>query len=272
MAVRLFSWFVLVLAAGFLVSPYGDARAASQALALLEVDGSTPLVCADGVCRAEFTTYCLQQDRDLPERGTPYEVAEGGGLQLVLTDPSGGVRRVPAAPYIRIEAARASHTAVTISLPQSGMDVLDARSVAIEVGAQVTLAPVAVAGDENPQTEQERRDAAGPLRATGADIIDRAGGSVETVRVLNRLINVMPNGVEIDAGARGRLWQRALTTEFAAAPPARVDRAAQQYNTCWQDRVVQLGGYSVRECLQRRHDDLMWGHVERYWKAVGPAS
>jgi hypothetical protein len=263
---------IVGMVAGLMVSPFGDARAASQALALLEIDEATPLICTDGVCRAEFTTYCLQKDRALPQTGTPYEVAEGDGPLLVLTDAKGNVRRVPAAPHIRIEAARANHTAVTISVPRHIVDGFEARQVALEVGERMTLMPVAVAGDDNPLSEQERRDAAGRLRATGAELVDRVGGTVETVRVLNSLINAMPDSIEIDSEARGRLWQRALDAEFATAMPMRVDDAAREYAACWQDRVVQLGGYSVRECLRRRHDDLMWNHTKRYWDAVGPAS
>ena len=90
MTIRLLHWFALGLAAAFLMAPTGEARAASQMLALLETGGSTPLVCDGGVCKAEFSTFCLQQDRSLPGASMPYEVAEGSNLHLVLSDPAGG--------------------------------------------------------------------------------------------------------------------------------------------------------------------------------------
>jgi hypothetical protein len=263
---------VLVTAAVLAAVPFSGAQAAPQALALLETDGATPLVCTDGMCRAEFTTYCLQKERALPGAGTAYDVAEGRALHLVLTGPDGAVRRVPAAPHIRLRTNRAGHTAVVIEMPAQVVTQLGARQVAIEVGARVTLAPVPMVGDDNPMTEQERRIAAGPLRALGARVVDRAGASVEAVRVLNRLVNAMPEGVEIDPGARTRLWRRALAAGFDTALPAQRETAAREYAACWNNRVVELGGLSVRDCLGRRHDRLMWDQGERYWKAVGAGS
>lgn len=264
-----------VLASGaalLAVAPFGGARAAPQALALLETGGATPLVCADGVCKAEFTTYCLQKERPLPGAGTAYEVAEGGALRLLLTGTDGSVRRVTAAPHVRIRTTRAGHTAVVIELPAGVLARFAARRAAIEVGARVTLAPVAVAGDNDPLTEQERRIAAGPLRALGARVVDGAGSSLSTVRVLNRLVNAMPDRIEIDPAARTRLWRRALAAGFEAAPEKDRAQAAREYAACWENRVVELGGMSVRECLGRRHDRLMWDQGERYWKAVAAGS
>jgi len=248
------------------------AQAAPQALALLETGDATSLVCDGGVCKAEFTTYCLQKERPLPAAGTAYELADGGGLRLVLTGADGSVRRVEAGPHIRIRTARAGHTAVAIEMPADVLARFAARRASIEVGARVTLAPVAMAGDDNPLTDEERRIAAGPLRAVGAKIVDRGERSVGEVRVLNRLVNAMPDTIDIEPGARTRLWNRALAAGFDKAPAGDRTYAATEYAACWQDRVVELGGVSVRECLGRRHDRLMWDHGERYWKAVGAGS
>lgn len=48
-----------------------QSQAAPQVLALLETDSPTALNCANGVCQAEFTTYCLQKERDIPDATTP---------------------------------------------------------------------------------------------------------------------------------------------------------------------------------------------------------
>jgi hypothetical protein len=249
-----------------------NAQAAPQALALLETDTATPLVCADGICKAEFTTYCLQKERPLPGAGTAYEVVEGGALGLLLTAADGSVRRVKAAPHIRIRTSRAGHSAVVIEMPADILSQFAARQAALKVGDRVTLAPVAVAGDNQPLTEEERRIAAGPLRTLGAKVVDRDGGSVGTVRVLNRLVNAMPNAIDIAPGARKRLWHRALASGFHTAPAGVRATAEREYAACWNDRVVELGGISVRECLGQRHDRLMWDQGERYWNAVGAGS
>ncbi len=255
-----------------LAASAGAVQAASQALALLETDGPTPLICAGGVCKAEFTTFCLQKERPLPGAGTPYDLAQGRALHLVLTGQDGEIRRIAAAQHVRIRTSRAGHAAVVIEIPTQALAQLGAREAAIAVGPDVTLAPIPVAGDEDPMTEQEKRIAAGPLRRLGTRVVDRAGGSVEEVRVLNRLVNAMPRGIDIDPGARSRLWQRALAAGFDTAASWQRDIAKGEYATCWRDRVVELGGMSVRECLGRRHDRLMWDHGERYWKAVDAGS
>ena len=57
--------FILALIAALFAAPHSSALAAPQALALLKTGGPVTLTCADGVCKAEFSTYCLQQERDL---------------------------------------------------------------------------------------------------------------------------------------------------------------------------------------------------------------
>ena len=158
----------------------------------------------------------------MPRSGDPYRLAAGSQLTLVLTGQDVKTQRIPAADHIRITAARSGHTAVTILVVQSRLAALGARKAAIVVGEQITLFPHPVAGDDNPQTEQDKCSAA--------------------------------------------------DTVLRDAPDDRIKRAKQVYAACWRDRVVQLGGYSVRHCLQSRHDRLMWQHVKRYWGAVGAGS
>ena len=265
-----FQQILLALAAiGFSGILASTGQAATQSLALLETDGATPLQCDGGICKAEFSTFCLQKDRDLPRAGDPYRLAVGGRLTLVLTAQDGSTKRAPAADYIRVEAARSGHTAVTVSIDQKQ---LGAQTASIEVGERVTLMPVPFAGDDNPQTEQDRRIATGPLRQLGAKIVDSGPHDVGRVHTLNRLINALPDAIDRRPDARQTLWRRAAGTAFDRAPEARAQAAKQEYAACWQDRLVQLHGYSVRHCLQRRHDGLMWEHVKRYWGAVGAGS
>ena len=248
------------------------ALAAPQALALLKTGGPVALTCAGGVCKAEFSTYCLQQERDLPGAGVPYEVARNGPVRLILTGADGAIRALPAAAHVRITAARSSHTAVVIEMPHAALAALGATRAAIDVGSRVTLTPVPVAGDDNPQSDQDQRIAAGPLRTLGAKIVDPAGPAVATVRVLNRLVNALPDVIEIDRTAGDRMLRQALDGGFAKAPPTQVTQASKAFAACWNTRHIEVGAYSVRNCLQRRHDGLMWDQVKRYWKAAGAGS
>ncbi len=264
--------YIVLLTVVFLGAPLSSALAAPQALALLETGGPVALTCADGVCKAEFSTYCLQQERDLPGAGVAYRVARNGPVRLILTGPDGGIRTMPAGAHVRITAARSSHTAVVIEMPRSSLAALGARQAAIDIGSRVTLTPVPVPGDSNPQSEQDQRIAAGPLRNLGAKIVDPAGPAVATVRVLNRLVNALPEVIEIDRTAGDRLLQQALDGGFAKAPPTQVTQASKAFAACWNTRHIEVGAYSVRSCLQRRHDGLMWDQVKRYWKAAGAGS
>ena len=264
-----FRWLLIGAAAWLIAQPFDMARATTQALALLETSGPTPLNCADGVCRAEFSTFCLRKERPLPETRASYTVATDENLHLLLTTPDGAVRRVPAADHVRIYSARGGYTAIVIELPRSTLEALGARRAAVDVGEGVTLMPVAIARDDDPQTEQEKLLATGPLRVLGARLIDRSPDAVATVRVLNRLVNVLPRRNDTEPGARMRLWQHAVTQSFAAAPAEKIARAVREYESCWRDLVVTLGVIPVRTCLQNRRDELMWSNTKRYWNAVG---
>ncbi len=231
-----------------------------------------PLHCEAGWCRAEFISFCLQKTRRFPAKGTVYQIAETGGLTLALVDGAGRVRHLDAAPYVEIETPRAGHAAVTIALAQATLAKLGARGAAIEVGALVTLTPRAVPGDRSPQGIEELREASGPLRALGADLVDGGAGEIERARGLVALVNTVPRLIDRRPGAEARLWTRALERGLAKTPPARLRVAAREYERCWADRMVQLGGWSVHECLSRRHDRLMEDEVKRYWRAADPGS
>jgi hypothetical protein len=162
--------------------------------------------------------------------------------------------------------------AVTIALPEAVLASFDARRASIEIGERVTLMPVAVAGDANPQTEQDQRLVTGPLRTLGARVVNRNSRGMETVRVLNLLVNALPPTNGIDAGAPKRLWRMALERGLQSEAPGQIAIASKEYDACWRDRLVQLGAYPVRDCVAQRHDRLMWDHGERYWNAVGTGS
>jgi len=267
-----FKVLLFAAAAGFAAVPSSAGYAATQSLALLETDGAIPLVCHGGICKAEFSTFCLQKELDLPRSGDPFTLADGGAVTLVLTSADGSVKREPATTGIQIKAARSGHTAVTIAVPLALVEKFDTRHIAIEIGERVTLMPVPFVGDDNPQTEQDKHLVNGPLRQLGQQIVEQGPHDVERVQVLNRLINALPEAIDMRANAKQTLWHRATKSSFQDAAPQRVARAAKEYDSCWQDRVVALFGYSVRRCLQRRHDGLMWQHVKRYWGAVGTGS
>ena len=68
------------------------------------------------------------------------------------------------------------------------------------------------------------------------------------------------------------LWQRSLDTPLGRTAPDRVAAAKQDFDTCWNSLVVEVGAVTMRSCLQRKHDRLMWENTVRYWKKVSAGS
>ena len=217
------------------VAPLGGAHAAPQSLALLVTPELTPLVCANGSCRAEFSTYCLQKERDFPRSNAPYEVAAGGRLTLVLTGADGRLRSLPAAPHVRIATARNGHTAVLIELPQRTLAAFGAQHAAIEYRRHGVHAHTGRRrGRRQPA---ERAGQAGRRRPRYARL---GGGSSIAVRgTLGPVRSAEPADKRLAAGQRDRsstqaerVWRHRTLARgsFKLAAPEHVARA-KRWNT-----------------------------------------
>ena len=103
MRIRLPFWLALGLFAA--LAP-GHAGAAPQILAALPSESGIPFTCAEGLCVADLSTYCLQRDRPAPEFGAAYEPSDPGAFTLVVTDASGAVRRLGAADHVSFVEGR----------------------------------------------------------------------------------------------------------------------------------------------------------------------
>jgi len=128
------------LAAGLLVfiSSVSNSSAAPQILGLVVTMAPTPLLCGDRVCKAEFTSFCLQKERDVPHVSWAYEVAGGKSLHLVVIGRDGVEHRIAAAPHMTIRAHR-GFAAVELSLSREKLVELGGVSVSIDVGSGVSL-------------------------------------------------------------------------------------------------------------------------------------
>ncbi len=247
------------------------AQAAPQILGLVATLGPTPLVCENGICRAEFSSFCLQQERDIPHTNWKYEFGPGEQPSLVLQMPDGSERRIAAGPHAKVRAPR-GFAAVEIAVPQEIIASFGAVSVALDIGASVNVVPVAQPGDDSPISEQEKALAAGPLRQAGRRIVDRDPEVVLTARVLNGMINALPKTIHVGEGAKARLWNRSLASGLVPGEAEARTVARTEYDSCWQNLPVSFGIESVRHCLQVRHDAIMVRKNRAYWKAVRTGS
>jgi hypothetical protein len=246
----------------------GAANAAPQALGLVASSGvPTPLTCAEGVCSAVFTTFCLQEARPGPSYGDRYTVAPGGSVDLVLTMADGRQARVPAADRVSFTSL-VGFTSLKISLPQESLDGLGALAAAVEIGPGVSLIPVAQAGDPNPQTAEELALATGPMRAAGAQRFEGAAAQAGAARLTTVLINALPAREAYGERVGEALWRGTMTPQIvASATPEALAAARQVYDTC-RIALDSRSALSMRSCLELEHAELMARENHAFWESM----
>ena len=264
MSVRSALFAATGIAALFLGGP--NALAAPQVLGLVASNGlPTPLACDGAVCSAHFSAFCLQQNRPAPARGDTYAVAPGAEVTLVVTTADGKELRLPGNEHLTIKS-EIGFTSVSIALPQSRVAELGGQAVGVEVGPMVSLLPVTVPGDPNPQEADEIALATGPMRLAASHSFEVPGRASDAARITSLLINALPEDGSETSEARDALWLAMLDRPaVSAATPAGVDAAARIYEGC-KISVQSRSTYSMRNCLELRHADLLAETNHKFWR------
>ena len=242
------------------------ALAAPQILAVLATNGGVPFACADGLCQADISTFCLQRDRPAPEVGTAYLPAEPSVFTLVAIDANGNERRLPAAGYVTFIESR-GFTAISARLGEDVLVGLGAVGARLELGANASLVPVPRQGDPDPLTAGEIAYVTGPLRNLGALVVD-GSPDADSARVVATMVGLLPREGRLDAERLAALWGEATGDDGLAAadsPGPLGARAA--YEGCI-DAIEEQRIFSIRGCLERSHDRLMRGLSVEYWNAI----
>jgi hypothetical protein len=248
----------------------GHATAAPQILGLVATaDTPTELKCANGTCSAEFSAICLQQGRDAPKNGTPYEVVDNSALALVITNKDGKTRRIPAAGLV-INSAR-SYAAVTIRIPESQIRVPGVERAALSVGQGAALMPVPQAGDPAPQTQGDITAAIATFRSVGQATLADGTPLAQGYRGMMAMINALPrddaplSGIQESSLARQTLRGVRMSSEARAFTEERLEFCENLTSGAWYS-----GG--LRPCLQQQHDAFITNKNHEYWKATGAGS
>ncbi|MFQ5985372.1 MAG: hypothetical protein ACE5LL_07645 [Alphaproteobacteria bacterium] len=252
---------LLSIAAAIFV-PFAGAGAAPQALGLVATNAPVPLVCFAGECTAQLSAFCLQQARELPTLGTEYRPV-GDAFNLIAIAADGRVRKLPGAAYLTITSRR-SFTAVRISMSQRTLTGLGAVRAAVEVGTKISLVPVSLSSDPSPSSPEEIAVAIGPLRALGDRLVDNGGPEADAVRLVNRVINALPDLGRVGTEVGDQVWRETIAQQENAAGVA---GAAEAYGKC-RRRVEQRFYYNLRRCLELEHDELILRLNRRYWRAI----
>jgi hypothetical protein len=240
-----------------------NAGAAPQILGLIATAEPVPLTCEDGVCQAEFSSVCLQRDRDMPKDGTVYNLT-GDQVTLVITGKDGSIRRIPAANWVDVRSAE-TYTAVIIAIPRDFVGP-DAERIAISVDRMAAAVPVAEAGDPNPLTEDETALVTGPKLKIAERTISQKPRQTASARITMRMINAAEKNPSrfVDD-----LWREAAVGEAANSKGA--IRAAGIVRMC---RLMEAAGHApvLRDCLFGHHHGTMLDLTSQVWNRLGAGS
>ncbi|HXQ68060.1 MAG TPA: hypothetical protein VN980_15925, partial [Alphaproteobacteria bacterium] len=223
----------------------------------------------DGICRAEFSAFCLQKERTMPQDGTSYDALEPEKLTLVVKAADGSVHTLPGGG-LSIESRR-SQVAVEVSLPESIARELGAVELAVGVAPDLALVPAVAANDPRPFRSAEVARARDTL-ATADVLFARDVGRTRMARLLNRLINALPGNSGADPANAERAWQRVTgsPSHFATSDPV-LSEAAQIYESC-RLGLADIWPPGLRRCLEVSHDAVMGGINADFWNIVGTGS
>ena len=206
--------FAIALAAATVASFIQPQAIASapQILGLVATNQAAPLTCADGVCGADFSSFCLQQDRPAPTTGTAYRVSEGSELALVYSRADGTTGEVDVAPYVAVDSRR-SYATVRIELPETLMDALGATTASLRVGPNASAVPASMSDSTSPLVLAEIRTVTGALRRIAERLFDPESDHALAAATAIHLINMqaqvsepiaLPHGLQRCAGSDGQ--------------------------------------------------------------------
>jgi hypothetical protein len=246
----------------------GSAAAAPQILGIVASNGTLPLSCGKDGCRADLSTFCLQQPRANPQPGQRYELADAAAVMLVGTKAGGEIVRLPAAPFMTFASTR-GFTSVEVTMPEQTLAQLGFTAVAVEVAREASLIPMVAENDRDPQSSDEIALALGAYRRQGSKYFDDSGEAADAIRLTNRMINDLPRHQRQQTDTDGHLIDGILQSDLATrADPAGVRLARSNHETCVVKVDVTHHIDSMRTCLQGTHDRLVTNTNIDFWRSL----
>ena len=257
----------LFCAALLSAAPFFGAAAEPQILGLLAQNEPIPLNCGGGECYAEFSSFCMEPDRSSPSHQTAYTPTGGTDLTLVATLADGGKVRLPVEDLATFNSIR-GFAAVRVSVPEKALMELGARAIALEVGERVSLLPVPRADYRRPHEPDEIAQTVGPGRIMGQRIVDRGGPRADAALLVSRLLNALPEWGRVSDEVRDGVWHQAIEVAGLTQSGGRgLNIARQAYKVC-RSKDPDETRFTFRQCLEGRHDRLIWSLNRNYWTSV----
>ncbi|MDZ4736875.1 MAG: hypothetical protein SGJ07_11080 [Rhodospirillaceae bacterium] len=257
-----------LLTGATIVAGAGTAGAAPQVLGLVAMNEPLVMQCDETGCKAEISSFCLQQPRDNPAHGAGYTPVDGADIALIGTTADGSQIELPAADYLAYESSR-GFTSVRATLAPAAIAALGLTSVAVMVGSDVSMLPDASADDPNPQSADEIALATGAYRTQATEFFDTSGEQADAIRVTNVMINALPVS-RTSTDSDGHLLVEAFDNGIAEAiDPAAIERATALHETCRQKVDVTHHIGTMRACLIGTHDRMVINSNIQFWESLG---
>ena len=262
----------------------GTAVAAPQSL-LVASKGDVPLLCEGAECAADITTICLQRDRDMPRKGTVYDIlteaADEQPLRIVGLLADGGEIEFSSSVAPVSIAAERGHLAVKLSVPASVVDRFQLSQLIARVSGPVVLAPRALPGDDNPQTEADFAEVQDTLKPLAEEAIAANPTKMGVAAVLHEVVNALPRLLATTPADHQAAWRRAAASASGAEAETVIEQARRAFRAC--SGVALASGrklheeptwekFTFRDCLGTMHNGAVNPVNESYWKSLYPGS
>lgn len=258
----------MAVCAGVLAMPPA-AEAAPQLLGLVATATPLKLQCDKGTCGVELTTFCMQPERETPDRHHVYTPHDLSVFRVLATDGEGRTVDVP------VKSARISvERGYTASKIEFSVRDLEARGLipkSITVAGGGVLVPMPVAGDDNPIRDGEVEHAIASLQPLADRVFKVHSTEYEAIKVVSRLLSEVPARGRLSKQDRDNLWRNTFNESPRESVGAGMNRAADVLGYC-RNQTTEGLFFSVRSCLEQRLDGMMMNINTDYWKAVKPGS
>ena len=274
--------FSLAIAACFLAFPAladsasADRAAAAlppQVLGLIAAAQPIPLTCADGACTALVSSFCLQEDRPVPQAGQRYDPAGAGDVTLVVRRADGSTTEFSAAGLLGY-VSEGDFTRTRIEMPATRLASLGATEVAVRIAPMVSLMPRTGAVASAAVADRDTETASGAPRVTAEAFFAPGTERADAAVTLTRLISMLPASGPVrseSATAIGAAWRAAwgrveASGGLAGMSASGVERARSEVDRC--TAYADMGfSITLRGCLAKSHDRTVREVNDEYWNA-----
>ena len=242
--------------------------AAPQILGVISTS-PVPLKCSGKQCQAVFSSFCLQQHRDIPKPGTRYNLLPSAEVFLIIAHKNGKYTEMEIPHNLSIKSVQ-NFTSVSMSLPKQFITSQGGVSAAIRIGRLVSVIPENIAGDPNALSKSELKKYTGPIRKLAEKIKNYDSLDVAIAVHINRIINQIVSDRPAEAGDSDRLWRKIigdtpmdgsnLSLYFAAKEIAGCEATSRNSASFGAENALGL-----KSCLQSTREEHMNEFSRKVW-------